>query len=403
MLNLNIILGITGSIAAYKTPDLVRRLREQGAEVRVVLTQSAKAFVTPLSLQAVSGKMVHEALLDPETESAMSHIELARWATLILIAPASANFIAKLTHGFADDLLSTLCLATQAQIIIAPAMNQAMWSNAITQENIKKLSARGFKILETGEGSQACGETGFGRMLEPLEIVEKLQNLSTQSQLNGKSILITAGPTQEALDPVRYISNRSSGKMGYALAEAALNKGAIVTLISGPTSLNPPPHCRFISVKTADEMLRAVQAEIKKNTIFISTAAVADYRPTQIEAEKIKKTQHATHLELEPTVDILAFVTQMPDKPFCVGFAAETEHALKYGEEKRLRKKVDLMIVNDVSNPEIGFESNDNAVTVLSTADPIHFPKTSKKIIAQQLIELIEKKVFPFLGLNSNL
>lgn len=393
MLNLNIILGITGSIAAYKTPDLVRRLREQGAEVRVVLTQSAKAFVTPLSLQAVSGKMVHEALLDPETESAMSHIELARWATLILIAPASAHFIAKCAHGFADDLLSTLCLATQAKIIIAPAMNQVMWSNAITQENIKKLSARGFEILETGEGSQACGETGFGRLLEPLEIVKKLQALFTQSHLNGKSILITAGPTQEALDPVRYISNRSSGKMGYALAEAALNKGAIVTLISGPTALNPPTHCRFISVKTADEMLKAVQAEIKQQAIFISAAAVADYRPTQIEPEKIKKTQNATHLKLEPTVDILAFVTQMPDKPFCVGFAAETEQALKYGEEKRLRKKVDLMIVNDVSSPEIGFESDENAVSILSEESPIHLAKASKKVIAIQIMDLIENLV----------
>jgi phosphopantothenoylcysteine decarboxylase/phosphopantothenate--cysteine ligase len=388
-----LILGITGSIAAYKTPDLVRRLREKNIDVRVVLSAAAKEFVTPLALQAVSGKIVHEHLLDPASESAMSHIELARWADLILIAPCSAHFIAKLAYGFADDLLSTLCLATQAEIIIAPAMNQAMWSNSITQANLAKLSERGFILLKTGEGEQACGDIGFGRMLEPTEIAEEIAYLSKSSKLKSKRFLITAGPTQEAIDPVRYLSNKSSGKMGYALAEAALQKGAEVTLISGPVNLTPPTGVKLIAVTSAAEMLEAVQKEINKQDVFISTAAVADYRPAQIAKQKIKKGGSPLTLELEATIDILASITQLKTKPFTVGFAAETENILENAQKKFSAKNLDLMIVNDVSDSSIGFNSNENAVSVISKKPAIHLSKASKKIIAQQLINLIEEQL----------
>ena len=388
-----LILGITGSIAAYKTPDLVRRLREKNVDVRVVLSAAAKEFVTPLALQAVSGKTVHEHLLDPASESAMSHIELARWADLILIAPCSAHFIAKLAHGFADDLLSTLCLATQARIVIAPAMNQAMWSNSITQANLAKLRERGFILLKTGEGEQACGDIGFGRMLEPTEIAEEIAYLTKPSKLKSKRFLITAGPTQEAIDPVRYLSNKSSGKMGYALAEAALQKGAEVTLISGPVNLTPPTGAKLIAVTSAAEMLEAVQKEISGQDVFISTAAVADYRPAQIAKQKIKKGGAHLKLELEATIDILASMAQLKTKPFTVGFAAETENVLENAQKKLSAKNVDLIVVNDVSDSSIGFNSNENAVSVISKKPAIHLSKAPKKIIAQQLIDLIEEQL----------
>ena len=385
-----ILLGITGSIAAYKTPDLIRRLKEQDYEVRVVLTPGGKSFVTPLSLQAVSQHKVYEQLMDVEAEAAMSHIELARWPDCILIAPASAHFIAKLTHGFADDLLSTLCLATNEQIILAPAMNQAMWANAATQANANQLKKRGCLFLGPADGSQACGDVGLGRMLEPLDIVTNLTNCMVSPYLKGQRILITAGPTQEPVDPVRYLSNRSSGKMGFSLAQAAIDAGAEVTLICGPVALAAPEKCKFISVKTAVEMLEAVQTEILAKDIFISAAAIADYQACEPYQQKIKKTATHLTLHLKPTADILAAVGKMDDpKPFIVGFSAETADVFRFAEEKRLRKGADLMIVNDVSQPGIGFDSDENEVTILSQDTPIYLERAPKKRIAQQLLEII--------------
>ncbi len=385
-----ILLGITGSIAAYKTPDLIRRLKEQGYEVRVVLTTGGKSFVTPLSLQAVSQHKVYEQLMDVEAEAAMGHIELARWPDCILIAPASAQFIAKLTHGFADDLLTTLCLASNAQIILTPAMNQVMWANAATQENVNQLKKRGCLFLGPVEGFQACGDVGLGRMLEPLEIVTSLANCMLRPYLKGLRILITAGPTQEPIDPVRYFSNRSSGKMGFALAQAAIDAGAEVTLIGGPVALTPPERCKFISVKTAADMLEAVQTEIFAKDIFVSAAAIADYQASEPYRQKIKKTTTHLTLKLKPTIDILATVGQMKDpKPFIVGFSAETADVFRFAEEKRLRKGADLMIVNDVSQLGIGFDSDENEVTILSQEAPIYLKRAPKKLIAQQLLEII--------------
>jgi phosphopantothenoylcysteine decarboxylase/phosphopantothenate--cysteine ligase len=385
-----VLLGITGSIAAYKTPDLIRRLSDQSYEIRVVLTPSGKAFVTPLSLQAVSQHKVYEELIDPAAEAAMSHIELARWPDCILIAPASANFIAKLAHGFANDLLSTLCLASTARIILVPAMNQVMWANAATQANVNLLQARGCLFLGPTKGSQACGDIGLGRMLEPVEILTTLANAFINPYLKGQAILITAGPTQEFIDPVRYLSNRSSGKMGFALAQAAIDAGADVTLVSGPVVITPPDRCKFIPVKTAMEMLEAVQSEILKKDVFISTAAVADYQMQQPCLQKIKKIANHLTLNLKQTTDILATISQMnTPKPLIVGFAAETEHIFQFAEEKRLKKGADLMVVNDVSQVGIGFDSDENSVTILSKNPPVYLEQAPKKIIAQQLLEII--------------
>lgn len=386
-----IVLGITGGIAAYKTPDLVRRLRENGYEVKVVLTHAGKAFVSSLSLQVVSGNEVREDLFDLAAEASMSHIELAKWADYILIAPASANFIAKLTHGLADDLLSTLCLATAAKIILVPAMNQAMWSNALVKENIHKLKQHNFLTWGPAQGVQACGDYGFGRMLEPMQIVDELDKLSKKQLLKHKRILITAGPTHEPIDPVRYLSNRSSGKMGHSLAKAALEMGAQVTLISGPVNIPFPLSCRVIQVKTAEEMLNAVMGEIVGQDVFISAAAVSDYRPTEMASQKIKKTQNLFKLNFVLTTDILAEVGKLPDKPFIVGFAAETENILEYAQEKRLRKGADLMVINDVSDASIGFESDENAVTVLAKDSSFVLLKSAKIDIARQLLEIINK------------
>ncbi len=390
-----ILLGITGSIAAYKTPELIRKLKEQDYEVRVVLTQGGKAFVAPLALQAVLQHKVYESLMDIEAEAAMRHIDLARWPDCVLIAPASAHIIAKLANGFADELLSALCLASTARFMIAPAMNQVMWSNSATQDNVNKLKERGYLFLGPGKGSQACGDVGLGRMLEPLEIAEALSKVFIKPYLQGEKILITAGPTQEAIDPVRYLSNRSSGKMGFALAQAAVEAGAEVTLISGPVALTPPSKLRFVAVKTAAEMLRAVQAEINQHSIFISTAAVADYQVINPASQKIKKATAGLVLQLKPTVDILATVSQMnlKPRPLLVGFAAETEYTLKFAEEKRRSKNIDLMVVNDVSQTNIGFDSDENEVTVLSADIPVHLTRASKQLIAQQLLPLIAKQI----------
>lgn len=387
-----ILLGVTGSIAAYKAPDLIRRLKEQAYEVRVVLTAAGKAFVTPLSLQAVSQHKVYELLMDVEAEAAMSHIDLARWPDYILLAPASADFIAKLAHGFADELLSSLCLAASShtRFIIVPAMNQAMWSNSATQDNVNTLKERGYLFLGPAQGIQACGDVGLGRMLEPKEIVDALSKVVVEPYLQGQKVLITAGPTREPIDPVRYLSNRSSGKMGFALAEAAVAAGAKVTLISGPVALPPPKNLTFIAVTTAVDMLLAVQREIAGQTVFISAAAVADYQVINPAPQKLKKSGSLA-IQLKPSIDILATVSQMPlePRPLLVGFAAETENTLKFAEEKRRNKNIDIMIVNDVSQAAIGFDSDDNEVIVLSSDLPIHLACAPKKVIAQQLLQIM--------------
>lgn len=383
----HILLGITGSIAAYKSADLVRRLREHGAQVRVVMTIAATTFITPLTLQALSGQAVHTQLLD--AQAAMSHIELARWAEVILIAPASADFLAKLAYGHADDLLTTLCLATQAPIIVAPAMNQQMWQAQITQENCQRLQQRGIQFLGPARGAQACGETGAGRMLEPLELLQALETLWAPGLLSGHQVFITAGPTREDIDPVRFISNRSSGRMGYALAHAAQALGAEVTLISGPVALTPPAKVKTIAVYSAQDMFNAVMAEISNCHIFIATAAVADYRPQYKATEKLKKQASPLALPLEPTVDILAQVTQRPNPPFSVGFAAETQDLAHYAQDKLQRKKLNMIAANQVDIEDIGFDSENNALTVFWPEGSLNLPKASKLELAQQLMALI--------------
>lgn len=386
-----ILLGITGGIAAYKTPDLVRRLKERGAEVRVVMTKNATQFITPLTLQTVSGFLVH-LNFDPETENQINHIELARWADLILIAPATANFIAKLAHGFADDLLSTICLATTAQIAVAPAMNHQMWKAAATQDNINLLKKRNFLIFDPAEGSQACGETGAGRLLETLQLIELIEYFYTKNELlKGKTVLITAGPTREDLDPVRFISNRSSGKMGYAIAQAAQQAGAKVILISGKTNLTPPQFIDFIEVYSAQDMFDAVMKNLKETDIFIGTAAVADYRPIRSENEKIKKNQDIMSIELERTPDILANVAKASPRPFVVGFAAETQDVEKYALSKLNKKNLDMIAANQVGLPNQGFDSDNNALHVFWRDGSMELPHTSKTKLAKQLIEIIAK------------
>lgn len=387
-LNKQIILGVTGSIAAYKSPDLVRRLGEQGAMVRVVMTAAATEFITPLTLQVVSGNRVYTNLFDLE----MEHIELARWADLILIAPASADFLAKLTYGQANDLLSTLCLATTAPIAVAPAMNQQMWQAAITQENCQKLQQRGVHFLGPAQGVQACGEVGAGRLLEPIELVHQVENLLTPKKLAGVKVLVTAGPTREDLDPVRFISNRSSGRMGYAIAAAAQALGAQVTLITGPVALTSS--VTTIPVYSAQDMLDAVLAQITTTDIFIATAAVADYRPATIESQKIKKQRDTVKLLLEKNPDILMHVAQLPKPPFTVGFAAETTQLVEYAKDKLKRKKLDMIAANQVGVADTGFDSEDNALHVFWQTGEMEFPRCSKKQLAKQLMLLIIERYF---------
>lgn len=398
-LNANILLGVTGSIAAYKTPELVRHLRAQGYAVKIVLTAAGKKFVTPLTLQAVAGESVYETLLSSESEAVMSHIELARWADMVLIAPASANFIARLAHGFADDLLTTICLATQAHIVAVPAMNQSMWLNAATQANVCHLTARNIKILGPADGIQACGETGPGRMLEPQHIVDSLAAVIKPLFLRGKKILITAGPTREPLDPVRYLSNNSSGKMGYALAIAAREAGADVTLVSGPVALTAPAGVRIINVDTALHMFAAVENHIMAQDIFISTAAVADYYCPTVALEKIKKSDADLTINLSATPDILSYVSALPTPVFTVGFAAETVNVIKNARKKLRNKKAQMIVANDVSNAAIGFNSDYNAVTVLSKNSQAYLAKAPKQIIAYQILQLIAQHFAEF---NSN-
>lgn len=381
----HIVLGVTGGIAAYKAPLIVRALKAQGAQVRVVMTEAAKAFVTPLTLQTLSENPVHEALFDPTQEYTMGHIELARWADAVLIAPATAQILAKLTHGLADDLLSTLVLATEAPIMLAPAMNKIMWANPATQSNVDSLTKRGFHLLPVGSGAQACGEIGPGRMLEPEEILEHVNTLFGPSILQGKRVLITAGPTQEALDPVRYLSNRSSGKMGFALAEAARSLGAEVTLVCGPTTIAPPQGLLCIPVKSAQAMLDAVMTHVHHQDIFVAAAAVADYRPAQYAQTKIKKGAPTLTLDLVKNPDILAQVAQLPTRPLCIGFAAETHNPLEHARAKLIQKNCDMICLNDVSQKDIGFDSDDNALTLITADRTLHLDKQSKTHLAQTL------------------
>jgi phosphopantothenoylcysteine decarboxylase/phosphopantothenate--cysteine ligase len=409
-----ILLGVTGGIAAYKSADLTRRLREAGAEVQVVMTPAATAFVGPLTFQAVSGRPVRTELLDASAEAGMGHIELARWADLILIAPASADFIARLAHGMANDLLSTLCLATDRPIAIAPAMNRLMWQNPATRDNCRLLARRGIKLWGPGVGEQACGEIGAGRMLESLElrnlVVELLgaregltepwlempaleARLLAPQDLQGLTVLLTAGPTREALDPVRFISNRSTGKMGFAVAEAAVEAGARVVLVSGPVSLKTPAGVERINVESAVEMHEAVMSRVRGADIFIATAAVADYRVAEPADQKIKKTQETLHLELVRNPDILAEVAALRShRPFTVGFAAETHDVLRYAEDKRRRKNLDLIAANQVGVAGSGFESEQNALHVLWEGGEKALPLADKTLLGRQLIALIAER-----------
>lgn len=383
----NILLGVTGGIAAYKACELVRELKSRGSDVRVAMTPAAREFVTPLSFQALSGHPVSENLLDPDEESAMSHIALARWADRIVVAPASADFMARLAAGMADDLLSTLCLARSAPLILAPAMNQAMWLNAATQANAATLRARGVTLLGPAEGAQACGDTGPGRMMEPQEIADHLEGLASPGPLRGIRVLVTAGPTREAIDPVRYLTNRSSGKMGYAVAEAALAAGARVTLVSGPTGLNIPKGARRIEVESAADMHEAVMAEVNQCDLFIAAAAVADYAP-EIAPQKLKKSSAEMALSLHRTPDILAEVAALPKRPFTVGFAAETENLEAHAREKLVAKNLDLIAANQVGEG-LGFDVDDNALLVLWAEGHLHLDRAPKRRLAENLISLI--------------
>jgi len=390
-----IVLGVSGGIAAYKAPDLVRRLRERGAEVQVVMTAGAQRFVTPTTFQAVAGREVRAELWDPAAEAAMGHIELARWADLILLAPATADLIARLASGRADDLLTTLVLATDAKVALAPAMNRLMWSHPATQANIAILRHRGVEVLGPGRGEQACGETGDGRMLEPLEIVAGVEHLlpvATSSALAGKHVLITAGPTRERLDPVRYISNRSSGKMGFALADAARAAGAEVTLVAGPVNLPTPIGVKRIDVESAAQMHAAVEAAVGVADVFIGTAAVADYRPAVVAERKIKKSGERVEIVLERTPDILASVAARQQRPFVVGFAAETHDVETYARGKLESKNLDLIAANEVGDDKV-FDQDDNALIVLWREGRALIGPASKQIVAKELIELITSRI----------
>jgi len=386
-----IVIGVTGGIAAYKSAELVRCLRKQGAEVRVVMTASACEFITPLTMQALSGNPVHTSLLDSSAEAAMGHIELARWADAVLVAPASANFLARMSHGLADDLLTTLCLATEALVFVAPAMNRVMWAHPATQANCQVLQQRGVTLLGPAEGEQACGESGAGRMLEAEQLMNALSGHWQQGPLAGLRVLLTAGPTREAVDPVRYISNHSSGKMGYALAQAASAAGAEVVLVSGPTALACPNGVERVSVETAAEMSVAVKAHVGLSQIFIAAAAVADYRPAAVQAKKMKKDAAELSLPLERTEDILTQVAAMPNKPFCVGFAAETNDLEKYAQDKMQRKGLDMIAANLVGDG-LGFNADDNALTVLWQGGKQEITRADKAIVARELITLIAER-----------
>jgi phosphopantothenoylcysteine decarboxylase/phosphopantothenate--cysteine ligase len=384
-----IVLGVTGGIAAYKSAELIRRLRDAGAEVQVVMTAAAQQFITPLTLQALSGNPVHTDLLDPSAEAAMGHIELARWADLVLIAPASADCLARLAQGIANDLLTTLCLATKARLAVAPAMNQQMWAAASLQANVAILRARGVAVFGPAAGSQACGDVGEGRMLEALELAQCCAEQFRSGVLTGLHVVITAGPTREAIDPVRYLSNHSSGKMGFAIAQACIDAGARVTLIAGPVHLPAPDRAQRVNVESAQQMLEATQTECATADIFIATAAVADYRPQAMAGQKIKKSSEMLTLDLIKNPDIVATIAAQKNKPFVVGFAAETEKMLEHAREKLARKNLDMIACNDVARRDIGFQSDDNALTVIWANGSQALEKSAKTVIARQLVDLI--------------
>jgi phosphopantothenoylcysteine decarboxylase/phosphopantothenate--cysteine ligase len=388
-----ILLGVTGGIAAYKTPDLVRRLTERGAQVQVVMTEGATKFVTPLTLQAVSGRPVRTDLWDTTAEAAMGHIELARWADEIVIAPASADFLARLAHGLADELLTTLCLASSAPITVAPAMNSVMWLNAATQANVRILEERGVRVMGPASGEQACGEIGPGRMLEPQEIADAVSaNIAVANLFTGLKVVVTAGPTRERIDPVRYISNRSSGKMGYAVAQAARDAGAKVVLVTGPVGIAPPTGLQVVNVETAEQMLDAVRTHIIGANIFVAAAAVSDYKAASAAREKIKKTDAALSLPLARTPDVLATVARAASHPFLVGFAAETENVEKNALEKLESKNLDMIAANKVGDG-LAFDKDDNALTVYwPGGGKFELPLSSKTILARQLVALIAER-----------
>ncbi|WP_336279670.1 bifunctional phosphopantothenoylcysteine decarboxylase/phosphopantothenate--cysteine ligase CoaBC [Cronobacter dublinensis] len=386
-----IVLGVSGGIAAYKTPELVRRLRERGAEVRVAMTEAAKAFITPLSLQAVSGFPVSDSLLDPAAEAAMGHIELGKWADLVILAPATADLIARVAAGMANDLVTTICLATPSPVAVVPAMNQQMYRNVATQHNIELLAARGLHIWGPDSGSQACGDVGPGRMLDPLEIVELAVNhFAPVNDLQHLNIMITAGPTRERLDPVRYITNDSSGKMGFAVAAAASARGARVTLVAGPVALPTPAGVERIDVESALEMEAAVQQRAQQQHIFIGCAAVADYRAETISSEKIKKQGDELTLKMVKNPDIVAGVAALVEnRPYVVGFAAETNNVEEYARQKRLRKNLDLICANDVSLAGQGFNSDTNALHLFWQEGDKVLPLERKALLGQRLLDEI--------------
>jgi phosphopantothenoylcysteine decarboxylase/phosphopantothenate--cysteine ligase len=387
-----ILLGVTGGIAAYKSPDLVRRLRERGAEVQVVMTAGAARFITALTLQAVSGRPVRETLWDEAAEAAMGHIELARWTDAVLVAPATADFLAKLAHGRADDLLSTLCLATSAPLFVAPAMNHQMWASPATAANVALLKDRGVVILGPGVGDQACGETGPGRMLEPDQLAElTLSRLSADRVLAGLRVVVSAGPTRERLDPVRFISNRSSGKMGYAVAQAARDAGATVVLVSGPVGIDPPSGVEFVAVESAQQMYDAVHRAIAAADIYIGAAAVADYQAPLVAAQKIRKIADKMQLELVKAPDILASVAALTSgRPFVVGFAAETENVEENARAKLTRKRVDMIAANRVGDG-LAFDCDDNSLLVLWAGGGEEIASCGKPELARRLVALIAK------------
>ena len=387
----HVLLGVTGGIAAYKSAELLRRLREQGADVRVVMTRGAQSFITPLTLQALSGRPVHTELLDTDAEAAMGHIELARWADVVLVAPATADFLARLVHGRADDLLAAVCLATGAPLAVAPAMNRMMWKNPATQDNMTILVRRGIHCLGPAEGEQACGETGPGRMLEPDALVRELPGLFQTGTLAGCHVLVTAGPTREPLDPVRYLTNRSSGKMGFAVAAAAAEAGARVTLVSGPVNLGSPAGVRRVDVETAAQMHEAVMQHAAGSDICIAAAAVADYRPARPSEQKIKKSAAHMPLELERNPDIIAAVAALDDGPFTVGFAAETESAASNARDKRQAKSLDMIAANTVG-PGLGFDAEDNELQVFWDGGSQRLLRARKTHLARELVALVAER-----------
>jgi len=394
LMNKRIILGVSGSIAAYKSPDIVRRLQDLGAEVRVILTSGGREFVSERSLQTVSKNKVHNNLWDSEAELSMGHIELAKWTDVVIIAPASANTIAKLCHGKADDLLSTVILATSASVMVAPSMNQQMYASFSMKDNLKLLQKRGVKIIDPDFGEQACGDVGEGRLAKPTEIALQASELFQNNALAGKKVLITVGGTVEAIDPVRFLSNHSSGKMGMALANASIQASAETTLIIGSISVDVENRAKNIFVTSANDMYEAVMANIHDQDLFISCAAVADYRPTKVSPNKIKKTSNQKTIELVANKDILNDVCQLKNKPICVGFAAETENYINNANQKLKNKNCDAIILNDVSNREIGLKSDDNEVYFITRDGSDKISKNSKQIIAEKIVKKITEEFF---------